>query len=102
MEIFTWKRSEQGWSFRAINSFRRHYPDLVFVSYTTLIILLATFIMYRDMINTMAGPSLVESQWGFGQVLALATWLPTFLDLMVVGTGTSKCPLLSPGGHKSC
>jgi hypothetical protein len=32
--------------------------------------------MYRNLINTIAGPSLAESQWGFGQVLALATWLP--------------------------
>jgi len=45
------------------------------------------FVHYHNRVAARAGPTLTESQMGFGQVLALATWLPTLLDFSVIWKG---------------
>ena len=53
---------------------------------------LAIFIMLRREIADIAGASIQEREWGFGQILALVTWVPTALDFIVVWWSTC-CPL---------
>ncbi|KAK3386703.1 hypothetical protein B0H63DRAFT_540712 [Podospora didyma] len=48
------------------------------------------FAIMRYLMFQAAGPSLRENRWGFGQVLALATWLPAVLDFVFVVTGHLK------------
>ena len=38
---------------------------------------------------SMAGPSYSENVWSFGQAMALATWVPTVLDFVLVFKGTT-------------
>lgn len=45
---------------------------------------LTVFVKLRREIHDIAGDSLEESNWGFGQILALVTWVPTALDFIVV------------------
>ncbi|KAK4455305.1 hypothetical protein QBC34DRAFT_66931 [Podospora aff. communis PSN243] len=52
-----------------------------------MIACLVTFALKREMTAEVAGPSLEESKWGFGQVMALTTWLPTVVDFLLVLKG---------------
>ncbi len=45
---------------------------------------LVYFSFRRALMSFVAGESIQENQWGFGQVLALATWLPTVVDFVLV------------------
>ncbi|KAK0648508.1 hypothetical protein B0T16DRAFT_408322 [Cercophora newfieldiana] len=55
-----------------------------------MIVSLISFALKRDMTAEVAGPSLEESKWGFGQVMALTTWLPTVADFVLVFQGNLK------------
>lgn len=44
--------------------------------------LLILFERYRNSIQNAKGGSDTDSEWTFGQVLALATWAPVFVDLV--------------------
>jgi len=57
------------------------------ISLVVLLVLLAIFVRYRSSVIAIAGSSVTELQWGFGQVLAVATWLPTLLDFSVILKG---------------
>jgi len=48
---------------------------------------LASFVELRSEVASTAGPSLKEGEFSFGQILALATWLPTIIDFVVVWRG---------------
>jgi hypothetical protein len=50
-------------------------------------IALGSFAAKRAITSEAAGPTLEENQWGFGQVMAIATWLPTVLDFAIVAQG---------------
>jgi hypothetical protein len=45
---------------------------------------LGVFVLLRQEIADLAGDSIEEGKWGFGQILALITWVPTALDFIVV------------------
>ncbi|KAH6661532.1 hypothetical protein F5X68DRAFT_252896 [Plectosphaerella plurivora] len=45
---------------------------------------LGVFVRLRAEIADRAGDSIEEGKWGFGQILALITWVPTALDFVVV------------------
>lgn len=45
---------------------------------------LIVFVLLRGEIAERAGASIEEGKWGFGQILALVTWVPTALDFIVV------------------
>ncbi|KAK9802128.1 hypothetical protein SCARD494_00061 [Seiridium cardinale] len=47
--------------------------------------LLVLFEKYRHSIQVYTGHSDADSEWTFGQVLALATWAPVFVDLVGIG-----------------
>lgn len=59
--------------------------------YLLMIVSLISFALKREMTAEMAGPSLEESKWGFGQVMALATWLPTVADFVLIIKGKWFC-----------
>ncbi|KAJ4423138.1 hypothetical protein N0V82_002267 [Gnomoniopsis sp. IMI 355080] len=44
---------------------------------------LGLFTVYRADIATKAAGTDADSEWSFGQVLALVTWIPIFIDLVV-------------------
>lgn len=46
-----------------------------------------SFIALRWNVSSLAGNSLQENKWGFGQILAIFTWLPTLLDFISVWKG---------------
>jgi len=48
---------------------------------------LVVFAMRREVTSEVAGPSLEENKWGFGQVMAMAAWLPTLLDFVLIAKG---------------
>jgi hypothetical protein len=52
-----------------------------------MIVCLVSFALKREMTAEVAGPSLEESKWGFGQVMALTTWLPTVVDFLLILKG---------------
>jgi hypothetical protein len=58
-----------------------------------MIVCLVSFALKREMTAEVAGPSLEESKWGFGQVMALTTWLPTVVDFLLILKGECS-PLL--------
>lgn len=66
---------------------------------------LAFVVLYRYKISSVSGVSFQENEWGFGQVLAILTWLPTILDFGMVWKGkTEHSPVktaanLEPVGH---
>ncbi|KAK6063407.1 hypothetical protein SCUP234_13393 [Seiridium cupressi] len=47
--------------------------------------LLVLFEKYRHSIQVYTGHSDADSEWTFGQVLALATWAPVFVDFVGIG-----------------
>ena len=51
-----------------------------FLIYTSL----ANIVLIRISTSELAGPSWQENKWGFGQVVAATTWLPTMLDFALV------------------
>jgi len=50
---------------------------------------LVDYAFLRTDVARKAGPSLKEDEFSVGQILALATWLPTVLDFVVVWRGKS-------------
>lgn len=48
---------------------------------------LVSFALKREMTVEVADPSLQERMWGFGQVMALTTWLPTVVDFLLISKG---------------
>jgi hypothetical protein len=53
------------------------------------------FSVDRAVAAEAGGPSVQDNTWGFGQVMALATWLPTFLDFFITLHGEHpSCPWL--------
>ena len=51
---------------------------------------LVYFALMRYLMFEAAGDSLRENRWGFGQVLALATWVPAVVDFLVIWRGHLK------------
>lgn len=60
----------------------------------TMWTLLGLFETYRSSIQGSTGQSGSDNQWTFGQVLALATWAPVFVDL--VGILICQYPRIAP------
>ncbi|KAK4206338.1 hypothetical protein QBC37DRAFT_381194 [Rhypophila decipiens] len=58
--------------------------------FVLMIICLVSFALKREMTAEVAGPLLEESKWGFGQVMALATWVPTAVDFVMIIQGKCK------------
>ena len=52
-----------------------------------MVVCLVGFALKREMTAEVAGPSLEERKWGFGQVMALTTWLPTVVDFLLIFKG---------------
>ena len=52
-----------------------------------MVVCLVSFALKREMTAEVAGPSLEEHKWGFGQVMALTTWLPTVVDFLLIFKG---------------
>lgn len=46
--------------------------------------MLGLFHAYRDSVNRVAGEKNENSNWTFGQVLAVATWIPVLVELLAV------------------
>ena len=57
------------------------------VLFSLLYISLAVIGIKRATTTKAAGPALEQDQWTFGQVMAMATWVPTFLDFVLVVRG---------------
>ncbi|KAK4203896.1 hypothetical protein QBC40DRAFT_250740 [Triangularia verruculosa] len=72
---------------------RRMLLDLVLwyiVFFVMMVIMLMDYHVVRQKVSEIAGPSLQEQEWGFGQVMALSTWVPAVLDFAVILTGNLK------------
>ena len=54
----------------------------------SLVSLFSCFALYRHRLAKFAGSSYVEDEWGFGQILAVLTWVPTIVDFLVVWKGS--------------
>lgn len=46
--------------------------------------LLGLFTRYRSSLRSVMGSSNKDSEWSFGQVLALTTWVPVAVDLTTI------------------
>ncbi|KAM7214411.1 hypothetical protein V8F06_010249 [Rhypophila decipiens] len=59
-------------------------PGICITMLTLMWVSLAFLIKHRGIVAGVAGPSLQEGYWSFGQILALATWAPTLVDFFVI------------------
>jgi hypothetical protein len=46
---------------------------------------LAAFVYFRTAYNRLAGTTNKDKEWSFGQILALATWVPVVVELLFIG-----------------
>ncbi|KAH7627884.1 hypothetical protein B0T09DRAFT_172678 [Sordaria sp. MPI-SDFR-AT-0083] len=64
---------------------------LVLGSFGLVWVALSFFFYLRVRVEDLAGPSYAENEWGFGQIVAIAAWLPLFGQIgMVVFRTLSK------------
>ncbi|KAK1775871.1 hypothetical protein QBC45DRAFT_453595 [Copromyces sp. CBS 386.78] len=64
---------------------------LVLGSFALVWIAFSFFFYLRIRVESLAGPSYAENEWGFGQIVAIAAWLPLFGQIgMVVFRTTLK------------
>ena len=66
-----------------------------FISGILMWTFLGLFQRYRRTIRERTGPAEQDGKWTFGQVLALATWVPVLVDLVAIGI--CKWPLSRRG-----
>ncbi|KAK4209596.1 hypothetical protein QBC37DRAFT_430074 [Rhypophila decipiens] len=59
-------------------------PGICITMFTLMWVSLAFLIKHRGIVAGVAGPSLQEGYWSFGQILALATWVPTLVDFFAI------------------
>ncbi|KAF2877536.1 hypothetical protein BDV95DRAFT_470866, partial [Massariosphaeria phaeospora] len=45
---------------------------------------LAAFVYFREKLNERSGSANKDHEWTFGQLLALVTWVPVFVELVVI------------------
>lgn len=62
-------------------------PAVSLTMFTLMWVSLSFLIKHRKIVAEVAGPSLQEGEWSFGQIMAVATWLPTALDFVVIWKG---------------
>jgi len=88
-QIFSWVKKRNGgpkpaWASTALRVLVIIWCGLMFTLMYTNMMSLALF---RYTAANKAGPSLRENDWGFSQVMALATWVPTVLDFVLIFKG---------------
>ncbi|KAM7183003.1 hypothetical protein V8F20_012769 [Naviculisporaceae sp. PSN 640] len=66
-------------------------PGICVAMFTLMWVSITFMVKHRNVVAQVAGPSLQEGDWSFGQILALATWLPTVVDFAVLWKGMSIC-----------
>ncbi|KAI1777396.1 hypothetical protein F4818DRAFT_347263 [Hypoxylon cercidicola] len=80
-------RSFQGWP-RLRNFWQKAHRCIRAVNAVLFCMLMWTmmgpFHTYRDIVNGAAGDENQNSYWTFGQVLALATWIPIVVEFLTV------------------
>ncbi|KAI1387649.1 uncharacterized protein F4822DRAFT_407219 [Hypoxylon trugodes] len=76
----TWPKTKNFWR-KAIQ-----YIQILNVAICCLLMwsMVATFHYYRDLVDRAAGDDNQNSAWTFGQVLAVATWIPVLVELATI------------------
>ena len=78
-----------GWSqhmYLYVGAWLLSLPLMVATALTMIAVLVALTLLRYETIR-LAGPSLTEANWSFGQILSFATWAPTIVDFLVVLVG---------------
>ena len=84
-------RQPVGWSqrmylYKYVGMWLFSLPLMVATAIAMIAVLIAlTSLRYET--TRLAGPSLIEANWSFGQILSFATWAPTIVDFLVVLIG---------------
>ncbi|PSN60828.1 hypothetical protein BS50DRAFT_625831 [Corynespora cassiicola Philippines] len=76
----------------ALQSLRKHWQFLSSIlAFLAMWTSLAIFFWFRRVSNKSAGEKSGDREWGFGQIIAIATWMPVLLELLtILRKGTEK------------
>ena len=69
-----------------LSRFRRNWWWVSgFLAFLAMWLCLAMFLYFRKAFNKRAGSLNKDHEWGFGQIMALATWVPVLIQLIFIG-----------------
>jgi hypothetical protein len=75
------------------------YPTMAFLGFILMWLAFGALWFLRTQLGTIAGDTYQDDQWGFGQVIAVAAWLPSLVDIVREVFRVVRSCRSDPGTH---